>query len=90
MDVILESDDVVAAKDRLYRALDKAIEYKNPGKSSGKKMARSLSEPTANCYFANQAGEVTLAAHGYSRDHGADVRQIILALVVRKEGFPLS
>jgi hypothetical protein len=28
MDVVLGTDDAVAAKDRLYRALDKAIEHK--------------------------------------------------------------
>jgi hypothetical protein len=28
MDVVLGTDDAVAAKDRLYRALDKALEHK--------------------------------------------------------------
>jgi len=28
MDVVLGTEDAVAAKDRLYRALDKAIEHK--------------------------------------------------------------
>jgi transposase len=41
-------------------------------------------------YFEGQQTEVTLAAHGYSRDHRPDARQIILALVVTEEGFPLS
>ena len=28
MDVVLGTDDAIAAKDRLYRALDKALEHK--------------------------------------------------------------
>jgi transposase len=31
-----------------------------------------------------------LAKHGYSRDQRADACQIILAMVVTEEGFPLS
>lgn len=98
MDVILGTDDAVAAKDRLYRALDKAIEHKEALESHLGRRWRDLFG--ANCelllydltstYFEGQAGEVTLAAHGYSRDHRGDARQLILALVVTEEGFPLS
>jgi transposase len=41
-------------------------------------------------YFEGQAGEVPKATFGYSRDHRPDCRQLILALVVTAEGFPLS
>ena len=41
-------------------------------------------------YFEGQAGEVPKAAFGYSRDHRPDCRQLVLALVVTQEGFPLS
>jgi transposase len=98
MDVILGSDEAVAAKDRLYRALDKAIEHKEALESHLGKRWRDLFG--ANCdlllydltstYFEGQQTEVTLAAHGYSRDHRPDARQIILALVVTEEGFALS
>lgn len=98
MDVILGTDDAVAAKDRLYRALDKAIAHKEALESHLGRRWRDLFG--ANCelllydltstYFEGQAGEVTKAAYGYSRDHRADARQIILALVVTEEGFPLS
>jgi transposase len=98
MDVILGTDDAVAAKDRLYRALDKAIEHKEALESHLGKRWRDLFG--ANCelllydltstYFEGQAGEVTKAAYGYSRDHRPDARQLILALVVSAEGFPLS
>lgn len=98
MDVILGTDDAVAAKDRLYRALDKAIEHKEALESHLDRRWRDLFG--ANCelllydltstYFEGHAGEVTLAAHGYSRDHRGDARRLILALVVTEEGFPLS
>jgi transposase len=98
MDVLLGSDDAVAAKDRLYRALDKAIEHKEALESHLGKRWRDLFG--ANCelllydltstYFEGQAGEVTKAAYGYSRDHRPDARQLILAVVVTEEGFPLS
>ena len=41
-------------------------------------------------YFEGEAQEVDKAQHGYSRDHRADCKQLILALVVTPEGFPLS
>src|SRR4029077_3409624 len=41
-------------------------------------------------YFEGQAGEIPIARRGYSRDHRPDALQIILALVVTEEGFPLS
>jgi Transposase DDE domain len=98
MDVILGTDEAVAAKDRLYRALDKAIEHKEALESHLGKRWRDLFG--ANCelllydltstYFEGQAAAVTLAAHGYRRDYRPDARQLILALVVTEEGFPLS
>jgi transposase len=41
-------------------------------------------------YFEGQAGEIPIARRGYSRDHRPDALQIILAVVVTEEGFPLS
>jgi len=41
-------------------------------------------------YFEGEAEEVAKAARGYSRDHRADCAQVVLALVVTPEGFPLS
>ena len=44
----------------------------------------------SSTYFEGQAGEIPIARRGYSRDHRPDALQIILALVVTEEGFPLS
>lgn len=98
MDVVLGTEDAVAAKDRLYRALDKAIEHKESLEQHlarrwqdlfGAKCDLLLYDLTST-YFEGQAGEVPMARHGYSRDHRPDALQIILALVVTGEGFPLS
>ena len=51
---------------------------------------RSVTCRSTSTYFEGQAGEIPAAKHGYSRDHRADARQIILAMVVTEEGFPLS
>ncbi len=41
-------------------------------------------------YFEGLAEENDLAKRGYSRDHRSDCKQIVLALVVTREGFPLA
>jgi transposase len=98
MDVVLGTDDAVAAKDRLYRALDKAIEHKEALETHlgqrwrdlfGARCDLLLYDLTST-YFEGQAAEASKAAFGYSRDHRPDCRQLILALVVTEEGFPLS
>jgi transposase len=98
MDTILGTDDAVAAKDRLYRALDKALEHKEALETHLGKRWRDLFGARydlllydlTSTYFEGQAGEASKAAFGYSRDHRPDCRQLLLALVVTEEGFPLS
>jgi transposase len=41
-------------------------------------------------YFEGLAEENDLARRGYSRDHRSDCKQIVLALIVTREGFPLA
>ena len=75
MDTILGTGDAVAAKDRLYRALDKALEHKEALESHlgqrwrdlfGARCDLLLYDLTST-YFEGQAGEVPKAAFGYSR-----------------------
>jgi Transposase DDE domain len=98
MDTILGTEEAVAAKDRLYRALDKALEHKEALETHlgqrwrdlfGARCDLLLYDLTST-YFEGQAGEMPKAAFGYRRDHRPDCRQLILALVVTAEGFPLS
>jgi transposase len=41
-------------------------------------------------YFEGLAEDNPLAKRGYSRDHRSDCKQVILALIVTREGFPLA
>jgi hypothetical protein len=79
MDTILGTDDAVAAKDRLYRALDKALEHKAALETHLGKRWRDLFGARCDLllydltstYFEGQAGEVPKAAFGYSRSSPA-------------------
>ena len=41
-------------------------------------------------YFEGQAEDIKKARYGYSRDHRFDCRQVVLALIVTPEGFPVG
>ena len=41
-------------------------------------------------YVEGQAAEIPKAQFGHSRDHRSDCRQVVIALVVTPEGFPLA
>lgn len=97
MDFLLGCDQAVAGKDRLYRALDKAVVHKDALLAHLQKRWEDLF--AADCqillydltstYFEGQAEEVEKARRGYSRDHRPDCLQVLVALVVSAEGFPL-
>ena len=98
MDLLLDSDDSVAEKDRLYRCLDRMIPHKEGLERHLAGKWRDLFGATfdvllydlTSSYFEGEALEVDKARRGYSRDHRPDCLQILLALVVTPEGFPLS
>ncbi len=41
-------------------------------------------------YIEGAGEKIPKAKHGYSRDHRFDCRQVVIALVVTPEGFPLD
>ena len=96
-DFLLGCDEAVAGKDRLYRALDKALEHRDALMGHLQERWRDLFG--AECeillydltstYFEGEAESVECAARGYSRDHRPDTLQVIVALVVTPEGFPV-
>jgi transposase len=95
---LLGVPDSEVTKDRLYRTLDRlrqaqeAIEddlAKNFGTLFQLDYELLLYDLTSS-YFEGLAEENDLAARGYSRDHRSDCPQIVLALVVTREGFPLA
>ena len=98
MDLLLDSDARVAEKDRLYRCLDRIVAHKEGLEQHlaakwrdlfGAEFDVLLYDLTST-YFEGEAVEVDKARRGYSRDHRPDCLQLLLAVIVTPEGFPLS
>ena len=95
---LLGIPDSAVTKDRLYRTLDglrrgqQGIE--NDLKAQFGTLFRLefdlLLYDLTSTYFEGLAEENDLARRGYSRDHRSDCKQVILALIVTREGFPLA
>lgn len=85
-------------KDRLYRTLDLLLKAKEGIEEALQKRLGSLFAldydvvlyDLTSSYFEGLAKENKLAGRGHSRDHRGDCKQIVLALVVTREGFPLA
>ena len=84
--------------DRLYRALDKLLGYKEEleihlknrlGELFGLEYDLLLYDVTST-YFEGQANGNPKAQRGYSRDHRGDCKQVCIGLVVTKGGMPLG
>jgi len=98
MDELLRTDFSVAGKDRLYRCLDRLVEFKDD-------LCRHLTQrwqtlfdarfdvllyDLTSTYFEGRCAEIPKAKFGYSRDGRSDCRQIVIALVVTTDGLPLA
>jgi transposase len=92
---------VPAAKvndDRLYRALDKLLPHKTALEQHLKDRLGQLFAlqydlllyDVTSTYFEGEAAHNPQAQRGYSRDHRPDCKQVLLALVVTREGLPLG
>jgi len=98
MDLLLDCHAAVAEKDRLYRALDRMVAHKEALERHLADKWRDLFGASfdvllydlTSTYFEGEAEEVDKAARGYSRDHRPDCAQLVIAIVVTPEGFPLS
>jgi hypothetical protein len=97
---LLGADFALAAKDTLYRALDRLLVHKEDlfrflrGRWEdlfGVKFEVLLYDLTST-YFESDPpfAEDDKRRHGYSRDHRPDCVQVVIALVVTPEGFPLA
>ena len=97
---LLGADFALAAKDTLYRTLDRLLGHKEQlfqflrGRWEdlfGVKFEVLLYDLTST-YFESDPpfGEHDKRQHGYSRDHRPDCVQVLIALVVTVEGFPLA
>lgn len=85
-------------KDRLYRTLDEALRHKDALCEHLKKSYSDLFgieydlllyDLTSTFFEGGQAANPQ-AARGYSRDGRPDCKQVVIALVVTREGLPLT
>jgi hypothetical protein len=98
MDELLNVDYAVAEKDRLYRCLDRVLEHKQDlfvwlrGKWADLFHAdfEVLLYDLTSTYFEGAMEENPKAKRGYSRDGRPDCLQVVVALVVTTDGFPLA
>ncbi len=98
MDELLNVDYAVAEKDRLYRCLDRVLEHKQDlfvwlrGKWADLFQAdfEVLLYDLTSTYFEGAMEENPKAKRGYSRDGRPDCLQVVMALVVTTDGFPLA
>ena len=96
-DLLGVSDEDIT-KDRLYRMLDALLQGKEPIENDLKEELGTLFDlghdlllyDLSSTYFEGLAQDNDLAQRGYSRDHRSDCKQIVLALVVTRDGFPLA
>ena len=97
---VLNADFGLAEKNTLYRCLDKLVEHKDAlfkflctrwGELFGARFDVLLYDLTSTYFETDTPREETdKRQYGYSRDKRSDCRQVVIALIVTPEGFPLS
>jgi len=98
MDELLETDFAVAEKDRLYRCLDRVLAHKQELfvwlKQKWAELFNAdfevLLYDLTSTYFEGEMEQNPKARRGYSRDGRPDCLQLVIALVVTPDGFPLA
>jgi len=98
MDELLQSDFTVAEKDRLYRCLDRILAYKQELFVWLKQKWADLFAADfevllydlTSTYFEGEMEHNPKAKRGYSRDGRGDCLQLVIALVITPDGFPLA
>jgi transposase len=95
---ILGVDFTTLADDPLYRNLDRLHPNRAAIESDLVERERQLFQldPTVylydltSTYFEGQAPRNPKAQRGYSRDHRPDCKQVVVGLVIGREGFPIA
>src|SRR3984893_1267958 len=95
---LLQLGDEQITKDRLYRGLDHLLAHKAALEAHLSQRCGELFAVTnevllydvTSTYFEGQADGNAQAQRGYSRDHRPDCKQVLIALVVTFDGFPLG
>jgi transposase len=97
---LLGGDAALAAKDTLYRCLDKLLAHKEALQVFLQRRWQDLFGASfdvllydlTSTYFESDPPftEDDKRCYGYSRDHRPDCVQVVIALIVTPEGFPLT
>ncbi len=95
---LMQTDFTVAEKDRLYRCLDRLLEHKAALFQHLQERWQDLFQAQfdvllydlTSTYIEGQGEEIPKAQYGYSRDQRFDCKQVVIALVITPEGFPLA
>ena len=98
LDQLLHVDFGAVDKDRLYRCLDRLLPHKDElfqflagrWKTLFDAKFDVLLYDLTSTYFEGSCAEIPKAKHGYSRDGRPDCRQVVIALVITTDGFPLA
>lgn len=98
MDELLGVDFQAAGKDRLYRCLDRLLKHKDDLFRHLRQRWQDLFAAEfdvllydlTSTYFEGLCRQNPKARHGYSRDGRGDCRQVVIALIVTPQGFPLA
>jgi len=86
------------AEDALYRVLDKLHPHRAAIEAALVERERQLFNldrtiylyDLTSTYFEGQAAANSKAQRGYSRDHRPDCKQVVIGLVVNRDGFPIA
>ena len=95
---LLEGPFHWGGKDQLYQVLDKLLPHRDALFAHLRQRWEDLFGiqyhlllyDLTSTYFEGSAEEIPKAQRGYSRDHRGDCKQVVIALVVTPEGFPLA
>ena len=98
MGELLGLDFAVAEKDRLYRCLDRLLEHKQELFVHLRRRWQDLFNARfdillydlTSTYIEGEGEENPKAKRGYSRDGRRDCLQVVIALVITPDGFPLA
>ena len=98
LDDLLEIEEGKINDTRLYRCLDHILPHKTKleqhlkqryGELFGAEFEVLLYDLTST-YVEGAAEKNPMMSRGYSRDHRPDCEQMVIALIVNREGFPFS
>ena len=98
MDALLGTNFAVAEKDRLYRCLDRVLEHKQELFLWLRQKWADLFHAEfevllydlTSTYFEGAMEENPKAKYGHSSDKRTDCLQLVIALVITPDGFPLA